>query len=85
MLRKRVLFVLALMQSFCHAPVRLQSTVPGRKLGSDAEAGGAFAVIIHIFDRWIDSVTHMTGIVPQPDHRLGQAVFVADHTYACCV
>ena len=39
MLRKRVLFVLALMQSFCHAPVRLQSTVPGRKLGTDAEAG----------------------------------------------
>jgi hypothetical protein len=26
---------------------------------------------IHIFDRWIDSVTHMPGIVPQPDHRLG--------------
>jgi len=69
MLRKRVLFVLALMQSFCHAPVRLQSTVPGRKFGDGG--GGAFAVIIHIFDRWIDSVTHMTGIVPQPDHRLG--------------
>ena len=31
----------------------------------------AFVIIIHIFDRWIDSVTQMTGIVPQPDHRLG--------------
>ena len=29
------------------------------------------STIIHIFDRWFDSVTHMTGIVPQPDHRLG--------------
>ena len=29
------------------------------------------SISIHIFDRWIDSVTHMAGIIPQPDHRLG--------------
>jgi hypothetical protein len=35
---------------------------------------GASTRICHYhsyFDRWIDSVTHMTVIVPQPDHRLG--------------
>jgi len=37
-------------------------------------------------DRRIDSVSHMTGIVPQPDHRLGyRPVFIAEHTYARCV
>ena len=25
----------------------------------------------------------MAGIVPQPDHRLGQAVFVSEYAYAC--
>src|SRR5205823_3286490 len=34
---------------------------------------------------WIASVVHMSGIVPQLDHRLGQAVFVSEHTQACCV
>src|SRR2546422_303805 len=30
-----------------------------------------------------DSVAHMACIVPQPDRRLGQAVFVSQYTYAC--
>src|SRR5437867_2094937 len=33
---------------------------------------------------WIDSVTHMAGMVPQPHRRLGQAIFVSKYTYACC-
>jgi WD40 repeat protein len=37
-----------------------------------------------IFDFRFDSVTHMASIVPQPDHRLGQAIFVSEYTYACC-
>src|SRR5947208_457536 len=31
-----------------------------------------------------DSVTHIAGVVPQPDHRLGQAIFVSKYTYAGC-
>src|SRR5437867_3671541 len=27
----------------------------------------------------------MAGIVPQPDHRLGRAIFVPEYTYAGCV
>src|SRR5947208_12751372 len=37
------------------------------------------------FDFWRDLVTDMAGIVPQPDHRLGQIVLVPENTYARCV
>jgi hypothetical protein len=37
------------------------------------------ALLIYVSDRWIDSITDMTGIVPQLNHRLGQAVFVAEY------
>jgi len=55
--------------------VRLQRRFP--KACCDSMAGQVHG---ELSEFWIASIAHMADIVPQLDHRLGQAVFVSEYT-----